>query len=233
MAGGNRTTWQGATLTDMSKGRSELENLARQFYRDQKTALDLIKIPGMGLGFEPAVGRLFGVNPERGKRVRISNRDFKYSSRAKSLVSFLPAQWHDELDKAEGAWSGCENWWAGYPLIVWVEIRASDDGASGDLRLTAEVGPVSNHRVRKGLINAIRMAASAKGLERIQFPAGATDKGRLYSRFFRENSIAISDIRDADEIERKIVQLVAEFDPEIELVASVIPQFSRFEDRPG
>ena len=225
-------TWQGATLTGMSKGRSELENLARQFYRDQKTTLDLIKAPSIGSGFEPAVDRLFGVNPERGKTVRIGSRGFKYSSRVKNLVSFLPARWHDELDKTKGAWSGCENWWAGYPLIAWVEMRASDDGATGDLKLTAEVGPVSNHKVRNGMIRAIKSAASAKGMERIQFPAGASDKGRLYSRFFRDNSIAVSDIRDTGEMERKLVQLVAGFEPEFELVASVMPQFSRFSDAP-
>lgn len=211
----------------MSKGRSELENLARELYRDQKTALGLVKALRVGSGFEPAADRLFGVSPQRGKAVRIGNRDFKYSSRTKNLVSFLPARWHDELHKAEGAWSGCENWWAGYPLIVWVEMRASDDGTSGDLRLTAEVGPVSNHKLRKGIIDAIRMAASAKSLERIQFPAGATDKGRLYSRFFRDNSITVSDIRSTDEIERKLVQLIGGFEPEIELVASAVPLFPR------
>jgi len=71
------------------------------------------------------------------------------------------------------------------------------------------------------------VAASAKGLERIQFPAGASDKGRLYSRFLRKNSIAVNDIGDTGEIETKFVQLIADFGPEFELVASVIPEFLR------
>lgn len=212
----------------MSKRRSEIENLARQLYRDQRNVLDLIREPKLGLGFESAVHRLFGDKPERGKIVRIGNREFKYSSLAKSLVSFLPARWHEELEKTKDAWLGCENWWAGCPLIVWVEIRASDDGTTGYLKLNAEVGPVSNHKVRKGIIEAIKVAASAKGLERIQFPTGASDKGRLYSRFLRKNSIAVNDIRDADEMQRRFAELIAGFEPEFDLVTSVIPQFLSF-----
>lgn len=212
----------------MSKGRSETENLTRQLYRDQKKVLDLIREHSPGSGFEPAVRRLFGDKPERGKTVRIGNREFKYSSLAKNLVSFLPARWHEELDKTKDAWLGCENWWAGYPLIVWVEIRASDDGTTGHLTLNAEVGPISNHKFRKGIIEVIKVAASAKGLERIQFPAGASDKGRLYSRFLRKNKIAVNDIRSTDEMERRFAELVVGFGPEFELVARVIPQFLSF-----
>lgn len=209
----------------MSKGRSETHDLARQLFRDQRKVLDLIKKDRSGSGFATAVFRLFGDKPERGKTVRIGKHELKYSSHEKSLVSFLPAQWREELDKTKGAWSDCENWWAGYPLIAWVEIRASDDGTTAHLKLHAEVGPVSNHKVRKGIIEAIREAAYAKGLERIQFPVGASDKGRLYSRFLRENSIAVSDSRNADEIAKRFTELIAGFEPEFELVSSVIPKF--------
>ncbi|NSX87680.1 hypothetical protein G6L86_18920 [Agrobacterium tumefaciens] len=211
----------------MSKGRSETHELARQLFRDQKKVLDLIKRDRPDSGFATAVFRLFGDKPERGKTVRIGKHEFDYSSHEKSLVSFLPARWREELDKTKGAWSGCENWWAGYPLIAWVEIRAADDGTTAHLKLHAEVGPVSDHKVRQGIIEAIRMAASAKGMERIQFPVGASDKGRLYSRFLRENPITVSDIRNADEIEKKFVELIAGFEPEFELVSSVIPKFGR------
>jgi len=209
----------------MSKGRSETHDLARQLFRDQRKVLDLIKKDRSGSGFATAVFRLFGDKPERGKTVRIGKHELKYSSHEESLVSFLPARWREELDKTKGAWSGCENWWAGYPLIAWVEIRASDDGTTAHLKLHAEVGPVSNHKVRKGIIEAIRDAAYAKGLERIQFPVGASDKGRLYSRFLRENSIAVSDSRNADEIAKRFTELIAGFEPEFELVSSVIPKF--------
>ncbi|NTG51612.1 hypothetical protein G6M04_29870 [Agrobacterium rhizogenes] len=211
----------------MSKERSEMESLARQLYRDHKKVLDLITERDPGSAFGLAVQRLFGGTPQRGKLVRIGNRKFMYSGLEKNLVSFLPARWHEELDKTKGTWPGCEKWWAGYPLITWVEIRPGDDGAKGDLKLNAEVGPISNHKVRKSIIEAIKAVASAQGLKRIQFQAGASDKAQLYSRFLRKNSIAVDDINGADEMERKIVGLIADFEPEFELVAGVIPQLLR------
>jgi hypothetical protein len=71
--------------------------------------------------------------------------------------------------------NGRKNWWAGYPFIVWIEIRAGDDGATGYLRLNAEVGPISDQRARKGIIEAIKAAVSASTFERIHFEAGASD----------------------------------------------------------
>ncbi|MBZ7927533.1 hypothetical protein LAC79_38010 (plasmid) [Ensifer adhaerens] len=214
----------------MNKKSSELENLARAFYRDHKKVLGLIKEDNAGSGFEPAVHRLFGNNPAREKLVRIGNSEFMFSGLTRSQVSFLPARWRQEFDKTRSTWRGCENWWAGYPLISLVELRAGDLDAKGYLRLNAEVGPVSNHRVRAGIIEAISTAASAKGLKRIQFLPGASDKGRLYSRFLRRNSIALSDISDPGEIERKFVELINGFDAEFELVAGAIAQFRHLDD---
>lgn len=204
-----------------------MENPIRRLYRDQKKTLDLIRHAGPASGFEPTVRRLFGDNPSHGKTVRIGNREFKYAGNAKNLVSFLPARWAAELEARVGAWLGCENWWAGYPLIVFMEMRVGDDGAAGLLRLNAEVGPVSDHEMRKGIIEVIRSAAAAKGVERIQFQVGALDERRLYSRFLRGNSIALNDTRDVNELERKFVELVASFEPEFELVASVVPLLPR------
>ncbi|QRY67978.1 hypothetical protein JVX98_27150 [Ensifer sp. PDNC004] len=214
----------------MSNKRFEMEKLARQFFRDNKKVIGLIADRGADTGFEPAVRRLFGDNPTRGKSIRIGNRWFVYTGLKKNLVSFLPMRWHEELDKGRVTWPGCQNWWAGYPLIAWVEVRASDDGSNGHLKLNAEVGPISHHRARKGIIEVIAAAADAKALERVHFPVGAADEGRLYSRFLRGNSTPVNDIRDTDEIEGKFVRLVADFETEFELIATLIPQFVRFDD---
>lgn len=200
-----------------------MENPIRRLYRDQKKTLDLIRQEGPVSGFEPTVRRLFGDKPERGKTVRIGNREFKYAGNAKNLVSFLPARWAEELAARKSTWLGCENWWAGYPLIVVMEMRVGADGVAGALRLNAEVGPVSDHDVRKGIVEAIRSAAAAKGVERIQFQADAFGERRLYSRFLRGNSIALNDTRDVNELERKFVELIVSFEPEFELVRSVVP----------
>ncbi|MFJ6324051.1 MULTISPECIES: hypothetical protein [unclassified Rhizobium] len=213
----------------MSRERSEMENMARQLFRDHKRVLDLVTEPRPGSGFALAVQRLFGESPAQGKLARIGNRGFLYSGLAHNLVSFLPEEWREEFDKAEGPWRGCENWWSGYPFIAFVEWRG-DGGTDGYLKLNMEVGPISNHKVRKDVITTIKAAALAARLERIQFQAGAADKGRLYSRFLRKNSAAVNNIHDTDEMERKLVKLIADFRPEFELVASVISQYLRQND---
>jgi len=121
--------------------------------------------------------------------------------------------------------SGGADQWAGYPFITWVEIRAGEDGAKGQLKLNAEVGPISDPEIRKRMIDSIKAMASEKGLGRIQFQTGATDQGRLYSRFLRKNTVAVNDIHDVDEIERKLLQLLGDFNPEFGAVTSVISQF--------
>ncbi|WP_158665002.1 hypothetical protein [Ensifer adhaerens] len=209
----------------MNKRNSEMNNLAHLLFRKHKKVLDLVKEENSGAGFEPAVRRLFGESPDREKTIRIGKREFLYSDLAKTHVSFLPARWRQELDGTRFTWQGCENWWAGYPLISWVELRAGDLGAKGYLRLNAEVGPISDDKLRKGLVETIIAAAAAKGLERVQFQPGASEKGRLYSRFLRRNSVALNDIGDPGEIERKFVQLINDFDAEFELVANAIGQF--------
>jgi len=217
-------------MTGMSKERSEMENLARQLYRDHKKALDFIIEHGSGSDFALAAHRLFGENPEPGEIVTINRREFIYTGLAKSLVSFLPACWREELNRVSESWFGCENWWAGYPFITWIEIRADEDGRKGHLKLNAEVGPLSSHKVRKGIIEAIKAGAAERGLTRIQFQAGASDEGRLYSRFLRKNTVPVNDIYDTDELERRMVQLLAEFEAEFELIGHVIPQFVHFDD---
>jgi len=209
----------------MSKKNSEMEQLARQLYQSHKRQLDLLTSHRSESAFQLSVHRLFGGSPTQEKTVRLGKNELKYSNHTKTNLSFLPTAWQEELEKVRGTWPGCEKWWAGYPFIAWVEIKTSDDGTTGYLKLNAEVGPISNHKARKGIIKAIAAAATAAGLGRIRFPEGASDKGRLYSRFLQEGSVALNDIRNAEEIENKLVQLLAGFEPEFELVASIIPQF--------
>jgi hypothetical protein len=211
-------------LTGMSKDRSQMENLARQLYREHKRVLDFIIEHGSGSDFALGVHRLFGENPQRGEIATIGGCNFVYSGLSKSSVSFLPARWREELDRTDSPWSGCENWWAGYPLIAWVEIAASGDGAKGQLKLIAEVGPLSNYHLRKSIIEALKTAAARAGLTRIHFQNGATEEKRLYSRFFRKNTSVVNDIHDSDEIERKLTELLISFQREFALVEGVIPQ---------
>ncbi len=215
-------------LTGMSKERSEMENLARQLYRDHKKVLDFVIEHGSGSDFALAVHRVFGDNPKRAEQVIIGGTKYIYSGLTKNNVSFLPFSWFEALDGTNRQWPGCESWWGGYPFIVWVEIVAGDDGAKGHIKLNAEVGPISDYEIRKEIIDAIKAAATEKSIGRIQFQNGAADKGRLYSKFLRKNTIVINDVHDTDEIEQKLKLLLADFNPEFDLVASLIPEFLHY-----
>ncbi len=174
------------------------------------------------------VHRLFGDNAARGKSAKVGGSELAYSGFAKNVLSFLPVNWREELDKINVTWRGCENWWLGYPFIALVELKLDDDGIRGHLKLNAEVGPISSHKVRKGVITMIAEAASARNMDHVQFQAGASDKGRLYSRFLHKHSIALNDVRDTDAMERKFAELIVDFKPASELIADVIPDFFRF-----
>lgn len=209
----------------MDKKVPVVGEFAQHFFKSNKQWLDLIVDKESVGGFVPAVQRLFGNAPKKGDMARFGVRNFVYHSHNEKLVSFLPKQWQEEFARTNGAWPGCQNWWAGQPFIIWAEIRTGDDGLSGYLKLDAEVGPISDYAVRKALIRAIVSAASSQNLARIQFPAGAMDKGRLYSKFLRENNVSIDSVRDTDQIERKLVALITDFDAEFELVANVLSQW--------
>lgn len=211
----------------LSTDRSPLASLAKQLYRDQQHTLDLLAPPKSGSSFELVADRLFGTEPTQGKTVRIGNQLFIYGGRSKNLLSLLPLRWHTALESPPRVWKGCENWWAGYPVAVLLEAKVGDEKASGYWTINAEVGPLSDHEVRSSIINSITDTAAKRNVKRIRFRPGAFGKGRLYSRFFRQNSIAVENIQHEHDVADKLIQLVSNFEPEFECVADAILQFVR------
>lgn len=209
----------------MSKEIPSINDLAHQFYRDHKKVLDLLAKPSPALGFDVAAQRLFGKKPERKQVLATVAGQFVYCRMEKNQVTFLPAAWKDKLDNMQSIWTGCENWWLGYPLITYLSTRSGKNGADGELHLNIELGPLSDHRLRKGIIVTLAAEASAKGLKRIGFSAGAADNGRLYSRFLQKSSVSLDDSYNEHEVEQKMRHLLVEFEPEFDFVANVIPQF--------
>jgi hypothetical protein len=197
----------------------------RRLYQENKKLLDLLKDQSAVPGFEVAVRRLFGHEPEQRMPARIGDHEYLYSGGAKDFVSFLPLRWQEKFAEVNIIWPGCEKWWSGYPLIALAELRPAD-GKAGHLKLDLEVGPVSNHRNRIKIIEAIKAAASSENMERVRFKSSALEKGSLYSRFLGKNVVVVEDMRDPVEIESRLRELTVEFQPEFELVASLIPSFS-------
>lgn len=201
-----------------------MKKTTQQIYRDSKKLLGLFNERAPDGGFDGALRRLFGDQPKQMARTSIGGDDFLYAGSSKDLIALLPSSWKEAFDQTEQKWPGCEKWWAGYPLIAIIEIKSGDDGMKGHLKLNAEVGPISVHEIRQAAIGAIKAAATEEKLDRIHFQSDATEKGRLYSRFLRKNTLAVGDIRRADDIESKLKTLVGEFKPEFELITSVLRQ---------
>lgn len=210
----------------MSDLTREIQKLTQKLYQDNKKTFDLLSEKQTPIGLAPAVKRLFGDAPHPGKPIRLGGIKVQYSSHTENRLRFLPNLWTEELAKTRRLWSGCEKWWAGYPFIAWIEL-SSADGVKGQLTLSAELGPLADHELRVAFIDAITTAASQQDLERIKFPKGSTEKGRLYSQFFRKSALAVSEIRDSSEIERTMTSLAANFRPEFEVVASAIEKVAR------
>lgn len=211
----------------MKKDRSPLQALASKLYRDHKQTFELISSRQTTSPFELAVLRVFGPPQQSGKTVRIGNRQFVYTGSGNSTVNFFPLSWHEALDAMSGEWKGCENWWAGYPLALWIELKPGDDKARGYLALTAEVGPLSDQTLRQALIAQISAAAAEKKLQRIRFPSDVSKRNSLYSRFFRHNVIALEKNQSPREIEDKLIELVNSFWAEMDCVADALSLFAR------
>mgnify|MGYP001774275959 CR=1 FL=1 len=110
-------------------------------------------------------------------------------------------------------------------MIMWLQLTSDTDGGSGQVRLYAEVGPLSSHDLRHDLIEGIKSIAQEKNLKRIGFQRGASDEGKKYSKFFKKNFFPVDDVQDHDQIANAINKLLKSFQPEIDAVASILSNY--------
>ena len=211
--------------TGMSDEQAEMEKLARQLYRDNRRALDFIVEHGKSTDFSFACDAVFGEDLEDEAVIKVGKREFIFNHSDAQSFSFVPKAWYDAFGGDEYWWHGCENWWAGFPLITWIQLTSDANGASGQVRLYAEVGPLSDHDFRRDLIAAITDVAKKKSLTTIGFQRGAADEGKKYSKFFKKNFFAVDDIHDHDKISNAIKKALKSFEAEMDVVAKVLPQF--------
>lgn len=212
----------------MSAESSEMEKLARQLYRENKKVLDFIMDHGSGSDFAIAAEDLFGDDRDYLDAVTIEDQIVRFNHIDHKMVSFLPESWYIALGKDKYDWKGCEKWWAGYPLIVWMQLWPDADGTSGQLALYGEVGPLSEYEFRRDLIHAIQKAAAKLPKNRIMFQRAAADDGKQYSKFLKENFLKIKDVQDAEEIAAGMKKLLKKFQPELDAVCGVLPKFVKY-----
>lgn len=209
----------------VSSERDAMERLARQLYRENRKVLDFIWEHGAGSVFSIAAEELFGEDADYLDRVEIDGEAYRFNHVDQRMASFLPESWFKALGAKKFTWEGCENWWAYYPLIVWLQLAENADGTSGQLTIYAEVGPLSEHAFRKGLIQAIEAAGEGLANSRIKFQRTAADEGKRFSKFFKQNSIELKDVQDSEEIGAAMKKLLKRFQPEFEAIGAILPAF--------
>lgn len=207
---------------------SEMEKLARQLYRENKKVLDFIMEHGAGSDFSIAAEDVFGEGLDYLAKIEIDGQIFRFNHVDQKQVSFLPEGWYEALGEDQFDWKGCENWWAGYPLTMWLQLWPGSDGTSGLLGIYAEVGPLTEYEFRRDLIHSIQHAGDSLPKSRIKFQRAAADEGKRYSKFFKQNFLDIKDVQDGEEIAAGMKKLLKRFQVEIDAVTNVLPQFAKY-----
>lgn len=214
-----------------SDEQREMERIARQLYRDHRKVLEFVMEHGETTSFEFAVQSLVGDDPDKAERIAIDGEHFHFDHIDSSWTSFLPESWYAGFGGEKFEWNGCDDWWLGFPLVNWLELFRDGDGTSGQLRLYGEVGPIADPKFRRKLIEAIQGVAEDKGSKKIRFQSGAADEGKKYSKFFKQNSLTIRDVQDADEIASGIRTLLKRFRDEFQMIGSVLRPFQQYGDQ--
>jgi len=212
----------------MSDERDELEKLARQLYRDHKKTLDFIIEHGANSDFSIAAQSIFGDAPDYLDLVNIENKNYVFFWLGSDKIAFIPGSWYSAMGEETFDFAGCENFGGGYPVTLWFQLNTNADGATGQLVLYSEVGPILDYELRRQLIQKIQKAASDLETKRISFQSGATDEGRKFSKFFKQNLSPIKDVQDADEIATSMKKLLGRFEKEFQIVAKVLPLIKEY-----
>ncbi len=216
--------------TGMNEQQNLMEILARDLYRKHKKSLDFIIKHGANTDFAFAAHTIFGEKPEYPNQVEIGENQFIFHNLYNQTVSFLPLKWFNGFGGNDTKWHGCDKWWAGFPLISWIALYPNTDNNEGQLKLYAEVGPLSDDDFRLNLINEIERIATEQDCKKIEFSKNAKKKGTKYSRFFkgRPAVLQINDINDSDEIVKGIKELLSSYEKEFCAVSRILEQFQHY-----
>lgn len=208
--------------SDMNDETEQMKQLAKKLYRSHRKALDFVMNHGSSTDFILAAETLFGND-------LASGQEFKYEAGESALgpyifyantnqrFSFMPTTWSEALggEDRRDLWLGCENWWAGYPVICWFEMQLDSESTAGKLRLFAEVGPLSNADLRTWLIEKIEEHCRPP---EIKFTRSARNASAKYSKFLnsKANTKKIKDVNDIEEISAGMIELLKVLDKHIE-----------------
>ena len=212
----------------MSEEHERFERLARSLYRQHRKVLDFIQEHGSATNFSLALDDAFGDAWEDREIAEIGKLSICKLRSSGDRLRFLPLKWYEALGGDRYKWPGCKDWWAGYPVVCWIEMFNGDKGAEGTLRLFAEVGPLRNFDARKKLIEAIKEKAYQAGIKEVSFQRSAAEEGRKYSKFLKNNSISVKDVQDVEEIRKAVLILITKFQRVFDEIAPVLEPFVQY-----
>jgi len=211
---------------DMNEKTTYMEELAKDLYREHKKVIDFVVEHGSSTDFAAAARMVFGDNPEHLVVKKIAKYDYCFNNLSNKRLGFLPKSWLDGFG-SEKKWKGCEKWWAGYPLIVWIGLFTQDDGKKGNLRICAEVGPIKEHKLRNELMKLIKKTAEDKKTSKVKFSPEAWNEGKRYSQFLNKNTVEISDVQDAEVIASEMKKLIEKYQCVMDEIGKALPDFNK------
>lgn len=204
-----------------------LSNLAAQLWAQHEEALEFLmeNRPATKSAFAPVVTRLFGDDPKKLSQIELNGRKIVYSEFRGNRASFLPVSWFNALGGTDSqkSWPGCQNWFAGFPVIVWLQFDVRK-GGSGKIALYAEVGPLKNKELRKMFISQIKNIANNNGLQHVSFQITADRENAMYSKFLKNNIREIEDVSDEKMILEKAKELFDTFFPILDSLAPALKE---------
>lgn len=212
-------------LTGVSDKLFEMQELAVRLYAEHRKTIDFIVQHGQGSGFAIASKQVFGEKPVRLSIVNIDKDEYVFDAAKPRRVSFLPYSWYMALGGRDRTWKGCENWWAGFPVIAWLELVGGDSDPR--VKLYAEVGPLEDFTLRKAIIDDIK--AAHKHSSKISFRGDAAESERKYSKFLAENSTPVPDAFDHEKIASAMKSLLTNSKGTFEAVGLALMKFSKRE----
>ena len=216
--------------TGMNEQQNSMEILARDLYRKHKQSLDFIIKHGANTDFAFAAHTIFGAKPEYPNQVEIEGNQFIFHNLNNQTVSFLPLEWFNAFGGNDTKWHGCDKWWAEFPLVSWITLHPNTDNNEGQLKLYAEVGPLSDYEFRLKLMEEIERIAAEQNFKTIAFNKNAKNEGAKYSKFFKGRLavLQINDINDSDEIAKGIKKLLSSYRKEFHAISTILDQFQHY-----
>lgn len=226
-----------ADMTGTDSGQKEMEQLAKQLYKEHRRVIDFIVEHGSQTALDLALAE-FSSEDElvHGTLLSVGETELVVQRLGKRYVSVIPKAWaeslggfgHADAESPGYLWAGCENWRLPFPVGIWLEVKENSNKGNYTVYVAAEVGPLANSELRRALVQHLRASLQASGISRTGrkkwFGSAAESDTAKYSRFFID-STSISEADDVPAIKLAIERSWEEVQPLVRPVNEALSEF--------